>query len=701
MFLSCYHCRKLKRSEECRKAAEAKLKEATKLAAELQKKCKELEELPNVAAEALENIFNEDQRDVLVHKKARPNRWSNVTLSESLLLRFKVGSKGYEYLTKKLPLPSLRTLQRKLELLNFPCGILFDVLKAMGVKFEGMSLKDLICGLVFDEISIAEAEAYCAGIRNFVGKVTLPTNGTEGKATHMIVFMLVGVHSRWKQIVGYHFTGNSTPADVLVNFIRMLIDAAESTVGVNVEFLTCDCSPVNRSVWSALGLECNKSSALNSQPVPHPCDSSKTIEIIPDVVHVFKSIINGWKNNRIIYLPDYIVKQYHLSSNEVNIVHLLELVQFEKDNKLKTTKLRESDFDFLKKKNHFDAMKVPNSTKFCNLANVHALHNFAIKANRRDVLPTAFFIEIISLWFAYFKNRAQNRALSKRRPEKYEEVLQLAEFFKKMIFNLRVGQKRAHKPWQTNSVLATNAVLRLTEKLFSLGFELVRTGWFTQDCVENVFSVIRIRQRKPTALQCRYLLKNIVVAQHMEQVSGSSYEYDFGTFLIGLEDLCTKSRKEVDLREQHEYTPPELVDESELDTVYYMAGYTVRKVVATRAVCSNCFLNIESEVPLDGVSTLAICKDFTGESLVYVNLETFNFFLKLENTARSVINAISSQDNLEEVLLSKMLAIPAPHFNTCHDMREKVIRKYKDVRINTWMPKKHNTAKMDSYSMRK
>ena len=46
-----------------------------------------------------------------------------------------------------------------------------------------------------------------------LGGVTLP--GNTGSAIHGLVFMLGDITTRWKQIVGHHYTGNSVTGTVL------------------------------------------------------------------------------------------------------------------------------------------------------------------------------------------------------------------------------------------------------------------------------------------------------------------------------------------------------------------------------------------------------------------------------------------------------------------------------------------------------
>lgn len=71
--------------------------------------------------------------------------------------------------------------------------------------------------------------------------------------------------------------------------------------------------------------------------------------------------------------------------------------------------------------------------------------------------------------------------------------------------------------------------------LFDQGFSFLLTGRFTQDCLGNLFSVIRSKQPVPSPLQFQRNLKLICVAQFMKNPSNSNYDTDdsvfFGEFL--------------------------------------------------------------------------------------------------------------------------------------------------------------------------
>lgn len=373
-------------------------------------------EINSFAKAALKRILNEDQIHVLVHNLQRPKVWSEETIIDGLKLKFATGSAGYNKLCEKLPLPSIRTLTRRLENLKFDVGILMEILELLSLKRQCMDDEDLNCGIVFDEMSITELRRYCPANQKFFGTVTV--GGGQGKlASHALVFMLVGMKRRWKQIISYEFTGNSIPANVIKNRIHQLIELVEG-IGFRVNFVVSDCSGSNKRFWKESGLQYKKDTVLNSQAMQHPVDKTRSLEIIPDAVHVFKSAVQGWLANEIIELPEETAREHNLPTRTASIWHLRDLVLFEQHNRLKlVSKLNAADVDFnSQKSNHFEKMKVPFSAKYVNHTNAAALRLFAKVANRPDVLATAFFIESLAKWFSLSTNRSRVLAFSKGTP---------------------------------------------------------------------------------------------------------------------------------------------------------------------------------------------------------------------------------------------------------------------------------------------
>ena len=136
--------------------------------------------------------------------------------------------------TKKLlsqhyPLPSRRTLLRNMQHTEFHSGV--EVFAYLSIKVNSMCDEERECVLSVDEMSIKAAVEFDNRSGHFIGDVTLPEH--SGVATHALVFMLGGISTRWKQIVAYFFTGNSTDGRVLCGIVNEIILSCDK-IGLNV-----------------------------------------------------------------------------------------------------------------------------------------------------------------------------------------------------------------------------------------------------------------------------------------------------------------------------------------------------------------------------------------------------------------------------------------------------------------------------------
>lgn len=150
---------------------------------------KDLQEYKN-SAELLKTIFHKDQISAMQRKSSKWMKWSNDTIKEAIQLKFACESSGYDLLRKqKYPLPSLRTVSRRLEGFKFAPGILHEVIEFLKIKimnFKTDQEKD--CVLIIDEMAITSAKVYDTSTCRFFGEVTLPEH--TGLATHAFVFMI-------------------------------------------------------------------------------------------------------------------------------------------------------------------------------------------------------------------------------------------------------------------------------------------------------------------------------------------------------------------------------------------------------------------------------------------------------------------------------------------------------------------------------
>lgn len=83
----------------------------------------------------IKHLFSDDQMSSLQRLSAQGSRWEANTLVKSLRLRLACGTQGYNLLREYgYPLPSERTLQRRIQHAKFRPGLLTDLLEPLKIK---------------------------------------------------------------------------------------------------------------------------------------------------------------------------------------------------------------------------------------------------------------------------------------------------------------------------------------------------------------------------------------------------------------------------------------------------------------------------------------------------------------------------------------------------------------------------------------
>lgn len=216
-----------------------------------------------------------------------------------------------------MPLPSLRTLRRRLENLKFESGISNEMLDFLKLKASHLQNNDKECGLVMDEMSITTKNIYDSSTKAMLGNITYPNQ--KGIATHALTFMIVGTARRWKHVVGYYFTGDSFDGEILKDIIFQIINKVED-IGLHVNYVTCDMGPGNMRLWKACGINVGRYSNLRNY-IPHPSNSNRFLYFIADIPHLLKNLKESLINNKFFILPQEFVQKYNLPSNRVEILH--------------------------------------------------------------------------------------------------------------------------------------------------------------------------------------------------------------------------------------------------------------------------------------------------------------------------------------------------------------------------------------------
>lgn len=267
---------------------------------------------------------------------------------------------------------------------------------------------DLECGLIFDEMSITPKKCYDSSTGSRIGAITFPDE--KGNATPALVFMLVGIASRWKHVVGYHLTGNSFNSQTLKTIIFQIIHKVED-IGFHVNFITSDMGPANTGLWKLLGISTGRFNKITNSII-HPFDPNRHLYIIADPPHIFKNVKQALITNHVITVPDNLVLKYNLPSNKIDIRHFKKLINTQVESEiLLTPKLKISDIDCT---NNFNKMRVSKAIHvFANDVS-SSLELLADFQNKPEYITTAWFVKIVRKWFSLMTSRTYQLALGQK-----------------------------------------------------------------------------------------------------------------------------------------------------------------------------------------------------------------------------------------------------------------------------------------------
>lgn len=651
----------------------------------------------------LKQLLNEDQVTILkrrsLGKSCKFLKWSNETVVNALRLKFSCGGSGYEELLRqKFPLPSVRTLQRRLQNLNFDSGILDEVLKFLDTKVQTFAPSERDCALVLDEMAITPTSVYDISLNKYLGEVTLPDH--TGVATHVLVFMLAGIKARWKQVVGYFFTGNSVKGVIINDIIKNILQKVEP-LGLNIVSVTSDMGAGNQALWKVWGITAGRHSDIKSK-TSHLTAENKSVYVFADVPHLFKNIKAMLITNEIIRIPDDIKEKYELPSNEILSSHINVVVDHQKKDSFKLApKISEEDLV----PSHFQKMKVKTSTNVISHSVSSALKFLAEALDKPAYKTTAWFLDQVEKWFYLMTSRHPSCAISKMNPEIYNDSIEFLKNFMDIFRRLEVGHKKSWKPSQTGVLVSTESLLGLqAELLENRGYDFILTSRFSQDCLENLFCSLRAKQIVPNALEVKNNLKLIAVSQYLKNPNRSSYEEDDHDFLSGFLDTFHEQKPVYEVPEIPVNLPaPTLnLNYSELNSLYNICGYILSSIKKTSKTCQTCLDSAGSKNPLHKTFTkFTNLKQFKEKALFFCSEETFYLFLDLEAIFRKFIPHISTLNvNCKDFLTKTMNEIECDFLPNCHNLKRKIIDRYVVFRLKiNYKKHKKATRKLASKSV--
>ena len=426
--------------------------------------------------------------------------WSEQDIVKALSIRTS-GLKAYNNVKElsHLPLPSVRTLNRRGS--NFECkpGILHEVLAAMKNHADKMDVLARICVISFDEMSIDSRV------------IVDSTTGDLVSNSKVQVCMARGLTSSWKQPVYYGFN-----TDMTLKLLNDVILAIEG-IGLKVCAIVCDLGAENRSFLKHAGVTIDKPFLGN------PTDPNRNIYFFADVPHCIKNLRNHVIDDGVIFG----VGKFNPEGTNVDVEVMRELVNNNGDGELKRVPYLTHSWLGV---SDSERMRVRPAVQFFS----HSIACLAWECFPEKPAIGNFF-EIINNGFDVLNSRKMygETPSSCAFGINIDEQLESLELFEDLVTNARFltgkgNVRRVTLPCQTGLIMSIRSLRLLYEELQKTwNVRYILTSRVNQDCVENLFSRIRAfggPNSHPNSIECKNRLKLLLLGSNVKAGRGSNVD---------------------------------------------------------------------------------------------------------------------------------------------------------------------------------
>ena len=476
--------------------------------------------------------------------------------------------KAYKYLRnqKLLKLPHQQTVMKKFSAFEFKPGLENESFSLLESKMKSLNENERSCALVFDEMKLTEEFSYCQRLKHLFQP-----------SKYANTFLIRGLTHGFKLVLAYDF-------DVTVDkkLIESVILKCES-VGAKVRCIVFDLG--NKTLVKDLKIASGKYFFEN------PLRKSDKVYCIPDSIHGFKNLRNHIVDYgiRIKFEEDYVTLD---KSDFRNVLA--------KDGASGELRLAHKVHDL-----HLDAVSQERQRTYlavqllsASVANLFQKFGFQGKARLIHIFND--FFDVMDSKFYYGKKGNKMKSgfgvhfeLQLSALHSMKNVLEKLEYRKEKG---SVEYTSTKKPFQHGLIATINSVIDLFEELKNEGFKYLLTGRCNQDCLENIFSVVRQGNGAwghPNAPEfCRRLRKICITGNIVECMSDCNSSVSLESNAADDPILTPSEDFLQSLNPSEKEHLPELIkqsnavfDESEadndmkfcIDAIQYVAGWLARK----------------------------------------------------------------------------------------------------------------------------
>lgn len=211
------------------------------------------------------------------------------------------------------------------------------------------------------------------------------------------------------------------------------------------------------------------------------------------------------------------------------------------------------------------------------------------------------------------------------------------------------------------------------------------TSRFTQDCLENLFSTIRlIRNPVPTPLEFKNRLKIITIGQYLKTPATGSYIEDDNEYMVDFLKTTTTSPLPTESIDQiyQDYYHLCNLSKSEEQALYYLAGYCIQSLRKKKR-CSSCFDAVTTSLKSPAAKLLNL-KEYKPGLLCAVTDDVVTICHTAETIIRKFESKIYSTSQPRDNMLKECLRQPTiMNINVpdCHNLKQNIVTKYITVRL--------------------
>ncbi|KAB0793229.1 hypothetical protein PPYR_12849 [Photinus pyralis] len=528
-----------------------------------------------------------------------------------------------------------------------------------------MKRLDRYCILMFDEVSLRPGIHYNQKGDFIEGFVDLGGNERRALfADHATVFMLKGIHRKWKQPICFCYCEFTMKTPDLVVMIKVLLSHIFQC-GLTVVATVSDQGATNAAAIKQLLKETNENcvkSNIENKFLGYIIDNKEIVHIF-DCPHLLKGIRNVLLTKDLIFTHDgkkkvaswkHIISTYKLDKLDGRFSTFTKLT----DEHVFPEKIRKMKVKHCAQVFSFTvAVAIRNKAKYSQKLSDPNHPEYLDPAAHDTADLLLFFDELFDSVNGHtlYSPIKKLRCVVSNKSHHMRFWQDAIAVIRSMSFVDAKTKRSVVTPSLSNWVSTLQNFMYIWKRLRSEGFRFIAPRDFNQDPLENFFSCIRshgVRNTNPTCASFTMSSKSLIINNLVSSHSlGANCEKDDS--VGALSTLKSFILQKIDcgqtlaLVRSPIYAP---LSDSRHSTLHdtasaYVAGYVMRKIYQ-RVQCTDCKIEMEAAIELEPNELIRL-KMYEGCQLFEPSIKAIHCFDQLATQLFTVLPQVITKYNLK------------------------------------------------------